>query len=90
MIIITDKTALFEPWPYLDDSASLHPVFTSLDFATIFFYRERLSDLRPIPSLEDQISIFMSPSDRVAQFYPQARVPFSSPSTTRRATVDVL
>jgi hypothetical protein len=30
-----------------------------------------------------------SPGDRVAQLYPQYRVPFSPPSTTRRATVEV-
>jgi hypothetical protein len=35
IIIIIGKTALFEPQPSLDDSATLHPVFTSLDFATI-------------------------------------------------------
>jgi hypothetical protein len=26
--------------------------------------------LRPTPNLEDQVSVFMSPSDRVAQLYP--------------------
>jgi hypothetical protein len=28
--------------------------------------------LRPTPSLEDQVSVFISPSDRVDQLYPQA------------------
>jgi hypothetical protein len=28
--------------------------------------------LHPIPNLEDQVPVFMSPSDRVAQLYPQA------------------
>jgi hypothetical protein len=28
--------------------------------------------LRPTPNLEDQIPVFMSPSDRVTQLYPQA------------------
>jgi hypothetical protein len=28
--------------------------------------------LRPTPNLEDQISVFMSPSDRVTQLHPQA------------------
>jgi hypothetical protein len=50
----------------------IHPVFTSLDFATAFFYRSRWSALHPIPNLEDQVSIFMSPGDRVAQLYAQA------------------
>jgi hypothetical protein len=28
--------------------------------------------LRPTPNLEDQVSVFMSPSDRVAQLYREA------------------
>jgi hypothetical protein len=32
--------------------------------------------LRPTPNLEDQVSVFMFPSDRVAQLYPQAPVSF--------------
>jgi hypothetical protein len=31
-----------------------------------------LSTLCLTPSLEDQVSVFMSPSDRVAQLFPQA------------------
>jgi hypothetical protein len=30
------------------------------------------SALRPTPNLEDQVPVFMSPSDRMAQLYPQA------------------
>jgi hypothetical protein len=37
IIIIIGKTTLFEPQPSLQDSARLRLVFTSLDFATIFF-----------------------------------------------------
>jgi hypothetical protein len=37
IIIIIGKTALFEPYPFLEDFAQLHPVFTSLDFATMIF-----------------------------------------------------
>jgi hypothetical protein len=36
------------------------------------FYRARSSTSRPTPSLEVQVSVFMSPSDRVTQWYPQA------------------
>jgi hypothetical protein len=36
LIIIIDKTTLFEPYVSLDDSARLHPVFSLLDFAIIF------------------------------------------------------
>jgi hypothetical protein len=39
-IIIIDKTALFEPQPALEDSARLHGIFTSLDFATLFFFSQ--------------------------------------------------
>jgi hypothetical protein len=54
----------------LEDS---DPVFNSLDFATIYiFYRARSSALRLTSNLEDQVSVFMCPSDRVAQLYPQA------------------
>jgi hypothetical protein len=52
----------------------LHPVFTSMDFATIyiyiyFFYRASSSALRPILNMEDQGSVFTSPRNRVAQLY---------------------
>jgi hypothetical protein len=66
--------ALFQPRPSLEDSARFdHPVFTSLDFAAIlfFFYRASSSALRSTPKLEDQASVFMSPSDRLACLYPQ-------------------
>jgi hypothetical protein len=48
------------------------PVFTSSDFATIVFYRARSSAMCPIPNLEDQGSVFISPNDKVAQLCPQA------------------
>jgi hypothetical protein len=41
LIIFIGKTALFEPRPSLKDSARLHPVFDSLDFATVFFVTEQ-------------------------------------------------
>jgi hypothetical protein len=48
-----------------------HPVFTYLDFATIFifFHRARSSALCQTPKLEDQVC---PSSDRVAQLYAQA------------------
>jgi hypothetical protein len=48
-----------------------HPVFTSLDFA-LFYTEQGRPVLRQSHNLEDQVSVFMSPSDRVAQLYPQA------------------
>jgi hypothetical protein len=42
-------------------------------FLTItYFYGAGLLVQRPTPNLEDQISVFMTPGDRVAQLYPQA------------------
>jgi hypothetical protein len=35
IIIIIGKTSPFEPQPSLEDSARLHPISTSLDFAAI-------------------------------------------------------
>jgi hypothetical protein len=45
---------------------------------------------RPTPNTKDQVFVFMSPSDRVTQLAPGHQNPFSSPSTTLRATVGVL
>jgi hypothetical protein len=49
-----------------------HPVFTSLDSQQYFFYRISSSALRPTPNLEEQVSVFMSPSDKMVWLYPQA------------------
>jgi hypothetical protein len=48
-----------------------------------------LSQILDYPNLEGQIPVCISPRNRVAQLYPQTRVPFSSPPTTRRVTVEV-
>jgi hypothetical protein len=50
-----------------------HPILTSLDFAIIILFRTaRSSSLRLTPNPEDQVLVFISPSDGVAQLYPQA------------------
>jgi hypothetical protein len=41
-------------------------------FVTVTFYGAGLLVQRPTPNLEDQVSVFMTPRDRVAQLYPQA------------------
>jgi hypothetical protein len=72
LIIIISKTALFEPENILPDlfipgyvSESDHLVCTSWDFVTIIFYTEQSpSALRRTHNLEDQVSVFMFPSDR--------------------------
>jgi hypothetical protein len=49
-----------------------HPVFTSLDFATMIFLI-----LLQTPNLEDQFSVFIFLSERVVQLYPpKHQVPF--------------
>jgi hypothetical protein len=48
-----------------------------------------LSQVRDSCNLEGHIPVFISPRNRVAQLYPQAPGSFSSPPTSRRATVEV-
>jgi hypothetical protein len=49
-----------------------------------------LSQIRDFYNPESQVPVFISPRNRVAQLYPRHCVPFSSPPTTRKATVEVL
>jgi hypothetical protein len=48
-----------------------------------------LSQIQDSHNLEGQVPIFISRRNRVGQLYPRDWVPFSSPPTTRRATVEV-
>jgi hypothetical protein len=48
-----------------------------------------LSHIPDFPNLEGLVPIFISPRNRVTRLYPRQWVPFSSPPTTRRATVEV-
>jgi hypothetical protein len=67
-----------------------HPILTSLGFATTIFYGTRSSTLKLTPNLEEEDSVFMSPS--VSQggpvLSPGTGLPFSSPSTTRRSAME--
>jgi hypothetical protein len=54
-------TAHIGPWP---------PLF--LRFRNSSFYGVGLLAPRPTPNLEDQVSVFMTPGDRVAQLYLRA------------------
>jgi hypothetical protein len=71
-IIITSKTALFEPQPSLEDSTKFDLVLTSLDFTTVIFLQSKVVNLafNPQPGGPD-LCIYV-PSDRVVQLYPQA------------------
>jgi hypothetical protein len=54
VIIMIGKTALFEPQSSSDDSAKLQPVFTYLDFATIFFTEQGCQPCVQLPNLESE------------------------------------
>jgi hypothetical protein len=56
-------------WLYSPNRALASPIW---GFVTITFYRAGLLVQRPTPNLEDQVSVFMTHGDRVAQLYPQA------------------
>jgi hypothetical protein len=70
IIIMIEKAALFEPQRSLEDSARFDPVFHFFGFGNnIFFFftgHSYLPTLRPNSNLEDQVPVYMSPSDRVA------------------------
>jgi hypothetical protein len=48
-----------------------------------------LSQIRNSPNLEGQVPVFISPRKRMAPLYPRHWVPFSSPPTSNRATLEV-
>jgi hypothetical protein len=48
-----------------------------------------LSQIPHSPNLEGQVTLFISPRNKVAQLYPWRWIPFASPPTTRRVTVEV-
>jgi hypothetical protein len=63
-IIIISSTAQVGPWPPL------------LGFRNNnLFYVAELLVQGPTPNLEDQVSVFITPGDRVAQLYPRHWVP---------------
>jgi hypothetical protein len=56
-------------WPY----SPYRALASSMRFRnSSFFYGVGLLAPRPNPNLEDQVSVFMTPGDRVAQLYPRA------------------
>jgi hypothetical protein len=82
MIIVIEKTTLYELWPSLQNSARFDPVFTSLDFATIHFLKDKAASLAPNRQPGGPGPVFKSPSH-----IPRHQVPFPLPSTTHRATI---
>jgi hypothetical protein len=76
------QRAYFLSWPSLQDAVKtclswVRPSsFHFFGFHKNYFYRARLSALRPTHNLEDQVSIFISLSDKVAQLYPWALASF--------------
>jgi hypothetical protein len=47
-----------------------------------------LSQIQGSPKVEGHVPVSISPRKRVAQFIPKHWLPFSSPPTTRKATVE--
>jgi hypothetical protein len=88
-IIIIGKTALLGHTASLIRSRQITSGFHFFWISQHFFYKARSSALRSIPNLKDQVPVFMSPSDRVAQLYPQTPGSLLSSSMTRKATVAV-
>jgi hypothetical protein len=54
------------------NTAQFCPGLPFWGFVIITFYGAGLLVQRPTPNLEDQVSVFMTPGDRMAQLYPQA------------------
>jgi hypothetical protein len=61
IIIMNGSSAQFRPSPPLTRFRNKN-----------LFYGTGLLVQRPTPNLEDQVSVFMTPGDRVTQLYPQA------------------
>jgi hypothetical protein len=53
------ETALSKLQPSLEDSARLHPVFTSLDFETIIYITEQGTSFQS-PNLENQVYVLLN------------------------------
>jgi hypothetical protein len=66
-------------------------VFSPFDFASIFLFQEqgRETCIHPPPNMKDEVSVFLSPSDRATQLYSLTPSSLSSPSATSWATVEV-
>jgi hypothetical protein len=57
------QNSFFKPQPSSEDPTESHPVLNSLHLAKITFLQRNVVSLASNPSLEDQVSAFMSPSD---------------------------
>jgi hypothetical protein len=51
IIVISGKTALFEPKPSLEDFARLQPGFSYLDFETLYFLQSKVFSPTSNPQL---------------------------------------
>jgi hypothetical protein len=71
IIIIMAKRARLNPQPSLEDTARSDPIFTSLDFVTIFFLQSKVVSLASNPQPGGPGLCIYAPSDREAQIYPK-------------------
>jgi hypothetical protein len=89
IIINIDKTALFEPYPSLKDSARLHLAYISLDFVTIFVYSKVISLASNSQPGGPGPCIYVPQWQGCPLITPRHQAPFSLPSTTHRGKVEV-
>jgi hypothetical protein len=59
-------------WPYSPYRALASSRDVSCGSVTAVFLWRGVVSPTPTPNLEDQVSVFMTPGDRVAQLYPRA------------------
>jgi hypothetical protein len=87
-VIINGKTALPEPQPSLEDYARLdHPLFTSLNFATIISLQSNVASLESnSQSGRPGLCMHVRQWQSGPVIPPSTGFPFSSSSTTRMAT----
>jgi hypothetical protein len=71
-IVCTDLDKIVgSSWHHMALQPKSGPGLPFWDFVTITFLQGWIVSQRPTPNLEDQVSVFMTPGDRVAQLYPQ-------------------
>jgi hypothetical protein len=91
IIITTGKATIFESYTSSQDSPKFRPVFISLHFLTINFYRARSSALRPTPQPAGPgLCIYVPPVTGWPGFTPTHLVSFSSSPTTFSAAMEIL
>jgi hypothetical protein len=90
IVMTVTKMVIFEPWPYLEGRARFVIQFSLLWISQQFFLAEQSCQpyIQPL-TLRAQSPYLYPPGIVYPSYTPRHRVPFLSPSKTRRATVEV-